>query len=190
MGSLSKRELELKLLQAAIEAGLAAPNGVEFAAKFRLTLARANSYLTDLALRKPPLNDLEGVTALMSLLPVCEVVAFDRHLSIPIDDAALRLWLERKLASDHLNPGETVRRDLVKLTPQGLLRLLDESVGIGSPSTALAHLDTKLPEAKWIESAKTNWTPKTTWRDTFSTFESVLSLVQSIPTLVSVVMGL
>lgn len=63
MGSLSKRELELKLLQAAIEAGLAAPNGVEFAAKFRLTLARANSYLTDLALRKPALNDLESVTA-------------------------------------------------------------------------------------------------------------------------------
>ena len=154
LGSLSKRELELKLLQAAIEAGLAAPNPVDFASKFRLSLTKANSYLTDLALRKPSLNDQDGVAALMQVLPLCEVVADVKHLSIPINDAALRIWLERKLATDYRHSGETIRRDLIKITPQSLLHLLDNSVGVGSPSDALARLNSLLSDAKWIHTAK------------------------------------
>jgi hypothetical protein len=98
--------------------------------------------------------------------------------------------LERKLVSEQLHPGEAVRRDIVKLTPQGLLRILDESDGIGSPSDAIARLGKKLPDARWAETAKREWGANTSWREVISTFGTIMSLVDALPTLVSVVMGL
>jgi hypothetical protein len=189
-GSLSKRELELKLLQAAIDTGALSGETVGFAVSLRLSLIRANAYLTDLALRKPPLRDVEVVAQLMSMLPNCEAVVADRFLSIPIHDSSLRIWLERKLASELLHPGEAVRRDVVKLTPQALLRLLDESDGIGSPSAAIERLGKKLPDAQWAEAAKREWGSKTSWTEVLSTFGIVIALVEALPTLVLVVMGL
>jgi hypothetical protein len=189
-GSLGKRELELKLLQAAIDTGILNGEIVGFAKSLRLSLSKANAYLTDLALRKPPLTDAEGVAQLMSMLPYCEVVVADRFLSIPLQNSSLRVWLERKLASELLHPGEAVRRDVLKLTPQALLRLLDESDGIGSPSAAIERLGKKLPDVRWAEAAKREWGPKTSWTEALSTFATVISLIEALPTLVSAVMGL
>ena len=159
-GSLGKRELELKLFQAAIDAGIMSGETVCFAVSLRLSLTRANAYLTDLALCKHLLSDAEGVAELIFVLPCSEAVVSELFLSIPLHDSTLRIWLERKLASELLHPGEIVRRDIVKLTPQALLRLLDESVGVGSPLAATKYLEKKLPAALWAEAAKREWGPK------------------------------
>jgi hypothetical protein len=50
-GSLTKRELELGLLQVGIETGLLSKEPATLAATLQLTLTKTNSYLTDLALR-------------------------------------------------------------------------------------------------------------------------------------------
>lgn len=188
-GSLSKRELELGLLQAAIDAGLLRADTAALAASLQLSLTKANGYLNDLALRRPPLTDAEAVTALVKLLPICEVVPNDRYLSLPLHDASLRIWLERKLAANQLHPGESLRRDVVKLTPSGLLRLLDHAEAVTSPAQALDALDKALDGPPWLEDARAKWSPTTSWRDTLSTFESTLGIVQALPLLLGTVLG-
>ncbi|MEA3642808.1 MAG: hypothetical protein VBE63_23125, partial [Lamprobacter sp.] len=113
----------------------------------------------------------------------------DKHLSIPLHDAALRIWLERKLAAEGLHPGESLRRDVVKLTPLGLLRLLDHAKGIATPAQALAALDDVLGEPAWLQEATSTWTPKTSWRDTVSTFGSVVSIAQGLQVLLAPAFG-
>jgi hypothetical protein len=183
LGSLSKRELELGLLRAGIDAELLPEEPAALAASLGLSLTKANAYLTDLALRQPPLSDGDAITALSVLLKTCEAVANDKHLSIPLHDARLKIWLERKLAAERLHPGESLRRDVVKLTPLGLLRLLDNAKGAPTPAQALDTLDGVLGNPDWIEEAKSNWTSKTTWRDTLSTFGSATSILQALPVL-------
>jgi len=74
-----------------------------------------------------------------------EAPSSDKRLSIPIQRADLRIWLERKLAADGLYPGETFRRELVKLTPLSLLRLLDGTPKAHKPE---AVLKSTKPEAR------------------------------------------
>ena len=188
-GTLGKRELELALLQAAIDADLLPNEPVQLAARLQLSLSRANAYLTDLALRRPPLSDTEAIARLVALLPGCEVVPSDKHLSLPLHDTSLRIWLERKLASNRLHPGETLRWDVVKLTPAGLLRLLDHSTGTTTPAEALARMAPLLDGPAWIAEAQATWKPRTSWRDTLSTFDSTLSIVQALPHLLSAALG-
>jgi hypothetical protein len=90
----------------------------------------------------------------MSMFPNPKALVADRFLSIPIHDPSLRIWLEHKLASELLPPGEAVRRDVIKLFPQTLLRLLDESDSINSPTDAIDRLWSKLPYACWPEVVK------------------------------------
>ena len=97
-GSITKRELELNLLQAAVEAGLLQAKPTELATMGRISLTRAHSYLNDLALRQPPLDDREAMQQLIGLLKNAEVVQSQRYFSLPLHDAALRIWLERKCA--------------------------------------------------------------------------------------------
>lgn len=78
----------------------------------------------------------------------------------------------------------------MKLTPQALLRLLDESNGIGSPSASIEHLGKKFPDARWIEAAKCGWGSKTSLTEVLSTLGTFIALVKALPTLVSVVMVL
>ena len=188
-GSLSKRELELSLLGAAIDAELLPAEPAQLAANLKLSLTKTNAYLTDLALRRPALTDADAVASLMTLLPTCEVLPDGKHLSIPLHDAALRIWLERKLAAERMHPGESLRRDVVKLTPLGLLRLLDRAEGIKSPAEALGALGDKLGQPDWLNQAKATWTPKTSWSETLSTFGSAVSIIQDLPLLFGVVFG-
>jgi hypothetical protein len=188
-GSLNKRELELGLLRAGIDAGLVSEESAALASSLGLSLTKANAYLTDLALRQPPLADVDAVNVLIETLQTCEVVTSEKHLSIPLHAAALRIWLERKLAVERLHPGESLRRDVVKLTPLGLLRLLDHSEGIPTPAQALDVLDGVLGAPTWLEDAKSTWTPKTSWRDTLSTFGSATSIAQGLPALLGAAFG-
>ncbi|WP_200250063.1 hypothetical protein [Lamprobacter modestohalophilus] len=156
------------------------------AASLQLSLTKASAYLTDLALRQPPLADAEAISALTELLRTCEAVTSDKHLSIPLHDAALRIWLERKLAAERLHPGESLRHDVLKLTPRGLLRLLDRAEGISTPAEALGELDNVLGEPAWLKDAKATWTTKTSWQDTLSTFGSAATIVQGLPALLGI----
>lgn len=87
LGSLTKRELKLILLLAAVDSGLLNARDESVAETFNIPITRAPGYLTD----------LEIVTALVSLLKDTEVVRDDSHISIPLHDAPLRIWLERKM---------------------------------------------------------------------------------------------
>lgn len=156
-GSLTKREMELALLRAAIQSGLIQSRPEALAAVCRIPLTRAHGYLTDLALRQPPLYDLGGIARLMVLLNDAEVGRNASHLSVPLHDAALRTWLERKMAILHLKVGDTLRRDHVKLTPAGLAKLIGASEGIVAPYEALNKLPKELQTAEWVKTAKKSW---------------------------------
>ena len=123
LGSLTKRELELRLLRAAVDSGVIDPHPRSVAEACNIPISRAHAYLTDLALRKPPMSDLDAVKALAQALKGSEVLREDSHLSIPLNDAALRICLERKMALLRLNAGDALRRDQVKLTPAAPARV-------------------------------------------------------------------
>lgn len=157
LGSLTKRELELILLCAAVDSGLMNACAESVAETCNIPITRAHSYLTDIALRQPAMTDLEGVTALVGLLKDSEVVRDDSHISIPLHDAALRIWLEPKMARLRLNSGDTLRRDHVKLTPVGLAKIIGAVDGLVSPLAALKRLPPELQDADWAKTAKKSW---------------------------------
>ena len=187
LGSLTKRELELQLMQAAIDAGLLANEPSELAVELSLSLSRANGYLNDLSLRRPPISDEVAIRGLLSSLRGCEVVVGESHLCIPVADASLRIWLERKVCKLRLNPSESLRRDLLKLTPSGLIRLIGNSEGILSPFEALNSLPADVTKLPWVTSAKGKWGRTTTWRDTLSVLGDTTTIAGALPTLLAVV---
>ncbi len=184
LGSLTKREVELMLLRAAIESGLLESRPEVLAATCNIPLAKAHGYLTDLALRQAPLTDSDAIKRLTALLKDSEVVRGESHLSVPINDAALRIWLERKMAILRLNAGDTLRRDHVKLTPLGLAKLLGASEGVLSPYDALNNLPKELQVAEWAKAAKKSWKKDTTWPEALEMLGNTVTIVQAaIPVL-------
>lgn len=171
-GTLTKRELELLFIQSAIDSGLIEATPFHIATDLNLTVSRANNYLNDIALRKPQLSDSQGVHDLLHQLRKCEVLPDDRHLSIPLGDAALRIWLERKLSLHQLHHGESLRQDLIKITPIGLLKILDDSKGVRKPAEALNFLPTDIYECDWVIHAKSHWKQDTQWKDIFTMIDS------------------
>lgn len=180
LGSLTKRELELVLLRAATRSGLLQARPEMLAAMCSIPLTRAHGYLTDLALRQPPLTDLQGIKRLVALLNGAEVVKDESHLSVPLHDAALRIWLERKMAMLHLNAGDTLRRDHVKLTPAGLAKLIGASEGIMAPIDALNKLPKELQSQEWVRTAKKSWTKGMGWAEAMSILDSTASIAQTM----------
>lgn len=180
LGSLTKREMELTLLREAIQSGVLEPRPEMLAAVFRIPLTRAHGYLTDLALRQPPLADVEGVKRLVALLGDSEVVRDESHFSIPLHDAALRIWLERKMAMLRLNAGETLRRDHIKLTPAGLAKLIGASEGILAPYEALKKLPRELQAAEWVNAAKKSWKRGMGWPEAMSVLGNTASVAQMV----------
>ena len=154
MGSLTKREIEMTFLRGAIESGLLKPHPEVLAIELSMSMTRAHGFLNDLALRQPQLPDLDAVKQLVVLLKNSEVVRSDSHLLIPLHDVALRIWLERKMTILRLNSGETMRRDIVKLTPAGLVKLIGSTEGILAPYEALNKLPKDLSSADWVKEAK------------------------------------
>lgn len=127
VGSFSKREMELALLDAAIKSGLIEETPWAIARQFSVTISKAHSYLTDLALRSRVLEDPEGLAMLGNAIRSSEVAPDGRYLAISIQNAGLKIWLERKLSIQQLQQGESLRRGLVKLTPNALLQIMDSS---------------------------------------------------------------
>jgi len=179
-GSLTKREIEIVFLRAAIESGLLDPRPEIIATMCKISLSKAHGYLTDLALRQMPLNDVNAVKRLIASLQDSEVVRSESYLSIPLDDAELRIWLERKMAILRLNSGDALRRDHVKLTPAGLAKLLGASEGILSPYDALNNLPSELQTAKWVQTAKKSWKKGTSWPDALAMLGNTASVVQTV----------
>ena len=165
LGSLTKRELELMLISASINAGLVKASPAEIAQTFQLGLAKSHGYLTDLALRLPTLNDVEGVNLLQVALKQAEVTPDNKHLTMPLNDAKLRIWLERKLSIQQLHQGESLRRELVKITPAALCKVLDSAQGLGKPYLALKALAQQFGKETWYITAKNHWKPETPWSD-------------------------
>ena len=165
LGSLTKRELELIPLRAAVDSGLLNARAERVAETFNIPITRAHGYLTDLALRQAAMTDLDGVVALVRLLKDTEVVRDDSHISIPLHDAALRIWLERKMTRLRLNSGATLRRDHVKLTPVGLARIIGAVDGLVSPFDALKRLPPELQDADWVKTAKKSWKKGMGWKE-------------------------
>lgn len=164
-GSLPKRELELLLLRSAIDAGLVKETPFDLASNLSVSVSRAHGYLNDLALREVPMNDKQAMLKLSEHLKKAEVISSDKLIAIPLTDSALRIWIERKLTAENLVQGESIRRDLVKLTPMGLSKILDSSKDILSPQQALQKLGKDLPDVEWIKQSKNHWTAKTNWSD-------------------------
>jgi hypothetical protein len=180
LGSLTKRELELSLLQAAVDAGLLEPRADALAVACRIPIARANGYLTDLALRRDPLPDDLAVARLVMLLRRAEIVSEEKFFSIPLQDASLRIWIERKMARLQLNSGDAIRRDHLKLTPTGLARVLDASEGVESPYDALNRLPAELQDATWVKAAKNAWKNGMSWTDAIEVSSDAVALLQGI----------
>ena len=163
IGSLTKRELELRLLRSVVDSGVIDPHPSSVAESCKIPISRAHAYLTDLALRKPPMSDLDAVKALAQALKGSEVLREDSHLSIPLNDAALRIWIERKMALLRLNAGDALRRDQVRLTPAALARVIGVSEGILEPYDALKNLPIGLADADWVRIAKRSWKKGMGW---------------------------
>jgi hypothetical protein len=190
-GTPTKRELELSILQAAADAGLIdETQPAEVSAVLRLSsITKAHSYLADLSQRREPLSDLEALKLLADVLKQVEVLPNDKHLSIPLQRADLRIWLERKLAADGLHPGESLRRDIAKLTPISLLRLLDGTAKLQKPAAALKQLNRDLNQPAWVAIAQQEWTAKTSWADTVKTLGTVVSIANALPKLIHLACG-
>ena len=190
-GTSNKRELEVMILQAAADSRLIDETKPEATATLlSLSLARTHSYLSDLAQRRPALQDKDALILLGEQLARVEVLPTDKHLSIPLQRADLRIWLERRLAADGLHPGETLRRDVVKLTPVSLLRLLDNTNTARKPAVVLKKLSQLLEQPEWIDKAKQEWTTTTNWIDTLNTFSTIASLSEAFSKLLPVICAL
>ena len=126
---------------------------------FRLGLTKSHSYLTDLALRQPSLSDIGGVILLSEAIRQAEVTPDGNHLTIPLNDAKLRIWLERKLSIHQLHQGESLRRELVKITPAALCKVLDSAQGLSKPYLVIKALSKQFGKETWCIAAKNHWKP-------------------------------
>jgi hypothetical protein len=183
-GSLGKRELELAILDAATKAGLVQGTPDALASAMNLSLTKANSYLTDLALRRPALSDAEGHTQLAMLMGTAEILPDNRHLSFAAHNPALKIWLDRKLAANQSHHGDGIRSNIAKLSPSTLLSLLaNTDAKLHRPDEVFRQLESKLGAQPWITDARKKMSKITTWqqvKDAVQTGTMVLNLAKGI----------
>ena len=179
-GSITKRELELILLHAALDSDFVDSEPANLASVFCISLTRSHAYLNDLALRKPQLSDRDGVIKLIEILSECEVINDQSYLSVPLRDAVLRIWLEQKVSQLNLNLGDVVRRDLVKLTPSGLAKIIGSSEGLITPYQALKAIPNELKDVLWVKEAKKNWDKSVKWPEAINLIGTTVSTANSL----------
>jgi hypothetical protein len=100
---------------------------------------------------------------IIKLLAANEIIPTYLHLSIPINNVSLRIWLERKVSLIGLNPGENFRKYVFKITSNGLYKILANSEGVISPKEAIDKLSHEFGNQIWFKEAEQNWNPNTTW---------------------------
>ena len=156
-GSLTKRELEITLLEFLMDHG-EEMSPEELAAKARLTMTKANSYLVDIALRKSPdtFNDEAMQVALLTVAKESEVKPQDGWLLFPVKNAALRIWLERKLSRLSRIRGQQLSSATLSVTNDTFLILLGLDALIGKTMTEDQEeaLDADFKGQKWWKQAK------------------------------------
>lgn len=190
IGSLSKRELELALLDAAIKSALIEETPWAVARQFSVTISKAHGYLTDLALRSRVLEDFEGLAKLGNAILSSEVSPDGRYLAIPIHNAGLRIWLERKLSMQQLQQGESLRRELVKLTPNALLQIMDSSAnGMLQPFDAIKKLSENYGNETWYKASKQHWKKDAPWAKILGDI-AIESVVTVLPNMISALVGM
>jgi hypothetical protein len=186
-GSLGKRELELAILDAATKSGLVLETPEAVASALSLSLTKATSYLTDLALRRPALADADGHTLLAELLTKAEILPDQRHLSFAVHNPALKIWLDRKLAANQSHHGDGIRSNIAKLSSATLFSLLANSdAKLQDPAAVFKQLEDKLGAQLWISVARKQISDKTTWqqvKDAVDAGKIVIGLAQAIPVL-------
>lgn len=186
-GSLGKRELELAILDAATKAGLAQGTPDALASAMSLSLTKANSYLTDLALRRPALSDADGHTQLATLLGTAEILPDNRHLSFAVHNPALKIWLDRKLAANQSHHGDGIRSNIAKLSPATLLSLLaNTDAKLHRPDEVFRQLEAKLGAEPWITDARQQMSKTTTWqqvKDAVQTGTMAINVVRGVQAL-------
>lgn len=80
----------------------------------------------------------------------------------------------------NLNAGDSLRRDLVKLTPSGLAKLLGVCDGIATPYEALQALPATLKDQAWVIAAKRSWTQSSKWPDVFVLLGNTATVAQTV----------
>lgn len=163
-----------------MDSGLIAPLAESLAETCNIPITRAHGYLTDLALRQPAMTDTDGIMAMVALLRDSEVVPNETHFSIPLHDAGLRIWLERKMTRLRLNSGDTLRRDHVKLTPVGLARIIDATDGLVSPYEAIKALPTEHKDINWVKNAKKLWKKGMSWKEALGLLGNTATIGQTV----------
>lgn len=189
LGSLSKREIELSLLQAALDAGLVSASPAELATVFRISLSKTRSYLNDLAVRSEPLQDDEALRMLQEHLVASEVMWDGRLLTIQFSDSRLFVWADRKLAGLHRISGETLGTNTLRISLVTLGALLDESSGVRGPAQTLDLLRSDFAETEWFQDARKILSPNSRWREYLGSISDGGSVMSHLVTLVSGAVG-
>lgn len=125
-----------------------------------------------------------AIVEILRLIPINEILTDDSHLSIPVSNSSLRIWLERKMVLIGLNVGETLRKDLILITPAGLIRILDNSEGIISPKEAIDLLSQDFGNKIWFIEVQKKWKPETNWKDALSTTNEIISFATFFSTII------
>ncbi len=167
---MTKKDWGLAVINEAIREGLAEDTPAEVASTFRVSVSRAKSYLSELALRQEPLSDKDALSAFGRHLRESEVRLDDSTGLFVIELSNLRLvrWAGRKLSRLQLQSGESLRADTLKITALGLPKLLDSVDVSTSPADALRELRGRFAETHWFSEAQKHVTPARNWKETIS----------------------
>jgi hypothetical protein len=182
LGSLPKRELELLVLKLLIEGGELDANPVKLAKAGRITLLKAYSYLTDIALRDDPITDVEAENLLIELIRTSEVMSDGVFLQLSVQDARLRIWIENRLSESQLLAGESLRRDTAKLSGRALAVLLSGSNVLPSPKKAVSKLKKEFGDELWFQELKSSSESSSDWS---VILQSVIPAAKAIKVLMS-----
>lgn len=150
-GTLTKRELELKILQYAISTNIIDTSPYTLAKKLKISMTKSHSYLTDLALREEEISDEEALALFIDMLKSSEVVSGDTYLQCNIQNAKLRIWIELQLAQYRLLQGESIKRDLLKLTPNAVLSILKNHNKLPSNTDIDSYFKNNFKDTDWYK---------------------------------------
>ena len=177
-GTLTKRELELTLLDFLIAESTLPSDPAGLAKSIRCTLTKAHAYLTDLALRNDPLDDETAIKLLINLLNQAEVSKDGMFIELSVQEASLRLWLEQSLAAHGLLQGQTLRRDLIKLSAKAIVTLVFTENVTRSPKESLPRLRAMFGNTEWFKEFEKSAKRGIPWERLLGNISSVATILQ------------
>lgn len=176
-GTLTKRELELTLLDFLISESILPSDPAGLAKSIRCTLTKAHAYLTDLALRNDQLDDEVAIKQLINLLTHAEVSKDGMFIELSVQDASLRLWLEQSLAAHRLLQGQTLRRDLIKLSAKAIVTLVFSGSATSSPVETLQRLKAIFGDTEWLQEFEKSVKRGIPWERYLGNISSVITVL-------------